>query len=125
MRFFIQIGGEHSEGAEGQTRLNKLVAAFVDGLVSNGFIPDAKLAVHDFDTQELAPSSPEPASEATTETHGEPAASLSVNFASDAATELADDAKLTDTDFAGVEPSGTTGFTVADVREIIDAKTVQ
>jgi hypothetical protein len=39
-----------------------------------------------------------------------------VDFASDAAAELAADRGLTADSFAGLEPSGATGYTVADVR---------
>jgi hypothetical protein len=39
-----------------------------------------------------------------------------IDFASDAAAELAAEFGLTADSFAGLEPSGTTGYTVADVR---------
>jgi len=47
------------------------------------------------------------------------ASSLSVDFGSSEAAELADKANLTDADFKGVKPSGKKGFTVGDVRKII------
>lgn len=127
MRFFVQIGGEHGEGHESQVRLDKLTAAFVDSLRSNGFIPEGIVAVHDFHTQVLAPQAPllEGAyvtDAAPTETSGEQAARLTVDFASSAASELADSHNLTDTDFVGIEPSGATGFTVADVRAAMESR---
>lgn len=42
----------------------------------------------------------------------------SIEFASDGAAEEAASAGLTADDFAGIEPSGKTGFTVGDVRAL-------
>lgn len=47
------------------------------------------------------------------------AATLTVDFASARAAELADEADLTDADFEGVEPSGLGGYTAGDVRGIV------
>lgn len=49
----------------------------------------------------------------------EQAATLTVDFASARAAELADEADLTDADFEGVEPSGSGGYTAGDVRGIV------
>ena len=48
----------------------------------------------------------------------EQASVLAVDFASSAASELADKLNLTGEAFDGVEPSGVTGYTVGDVRRI-------
>lgn len=45
-----------------------------------------------------------------------------IDFASDAAREKAAEAKLTAGDFKGVKPTGTTGYTVADVEAIAKSK---
>lgn len=45
-----------------------------------------------------------------------------IDFASDAAREKAAEAKLTAADFKGVKPTGTTGYTVADVEAIAKAR---
>lgn len=50
------------------------------------------------------------------------ASSLSVDFGSSEAAELADSANLTDRDFDGMKPSGTKGYGVGDVRKIISSK---
>lgn len=55
----------------------------------------------------------------------EPAANplATVNFASDAAAELAASAGLSVADFEGKPPSSTHGFTKADVQSVVDART--
>ena len=50
---------------------------------------------------------------------GSAAALLAVDFASDIAAEEADDAALPKSAFTGVKPSGTKGYTAADVRALI------
>lgn len=52
------------------------------------------------------------------------AAVLTVDFASDSAAELAAEHKLTNDAFVNRSPSGKTGFTVADVREVIREREV-
>lgn len=129
MRFGIAIEGTHIEGHEGKTRFDKIVADFLANLDSNGFKAEGVVASHDADSvvvqdvgePNLTPAEVTEAVEGVTETVGEQAASLTVNFASDTAAELADSHNLTDTDFAGIEPSGAKGFTKADVERAIEA----
>jgi len=65
-----------------------------------------------------APSTP-PSDEGTES--GE-ASSLTVDFASRAAADLAQEQELTDADFEGVETSGKTGYTKSDVETLVAEK---
>lgn len=130
MRFCVSVTGEHSEGHEAKSRFESIVAQFCDSLHANGFIPEHVLQTHDeqpFVEECSEPSNPEMAelaeeTRAATDTEGEQAAILSIKFASVNAAALADEYNLTDTDFAGVEPSSAKGFLADDVRTVIKAK---
>lgn len=130
MRFIVSIGGDHAEGHEGKARFEKIVAAFLENLAANGFLPETSVATHDFASlldepitaTEILDEMDEILGAVVTETSGEQAATLTVSFASATAAKLADQHNLTDTDFAGIEPSGANGFVTDDVREAIKAK---
>lgn len=68
------------------------------------WVEDAPAAVEESEPEEAAEAPEQPEA---------------VAFASPAAEKLAQEKKLSGADFAGVEPSGKTGFTKADVEAVI------
>lgn len=135
-RFLIVVEGEHSE--DGPDAFNRITGGLADSLKTSGYV--TKDAVFDWDREDERQGKPrtETSGEvvavedlAPDEPFGRPlmeeiaaqppetlAATMSVDFASAAAAELADELDLTDADFAEWEPTGKTGFTVSDVRHI-------
>ena len=74
-----------------------------------------------------APPVPEPVITSPTleiveEEEEEQAAVLSVDFGSVTAAEIADKYNLTDSDFEGLTPTGSTGYTAGDVRKIVKSR---
>lgn len=122
MHFLIHIGGQHTNGHEGRSAFEKIVNGFVDSLSVAGFHVEHTYACHDELPLGASEVTPLNTDTPPTETSGEQAATLTIDFASSAAAELADHEELTDTDFVGFEPSGKTGFTSDDVRAVLKAR---